>query len=32
MSWLQNKIARMGDTKSLANLLADLFKKMEPEE
>lgn len=32
MSWLQNKIARMGDTKSLANILADLFKKMEPEE
>ena len=31
-TWVQDKIRRMGKTKTLAHVLADLFKKMEEEE
>jgi hypothetical protein len=32
VSWFQNKIRRMGDVKSLADILKDLFKEMEAED
>jgi len=31
-TWFQDKIRRMGDTKTLGNILADLFKQMDPED